>query len=100
MKVQNYKFFKVTREGPVLLGLPDIKLLNILRITYKVISDPCERRKFKSQIVEASNSPSSRTNRAPWNKTDKAGTHDNNINVQIISGPVQTKQQTEEQLRY
>ena len=43
--------------APALLIMPDIKLLNILRITFEVISEPNESRKFYSQTIEASISP-------------------------------------------
>ena len=48
--------------------MPDIKLLNILRITYKLIGDQHESRKFKSKAIDVSNSPSCRTNRALLNE--------------------------------
>ena len=63
------RFFAVAAEDPALLGMPHIKLINILGITYNVIRDPHERRKFDSQAMEESNSLICRTNRIPWNET-------------------------------
>ena len=34
------RFFVVSGDGPALLGMPDSKLLYILRITSEVINDP------------------------------------------------------------
>ena len=60
-----------TRRRPTLLGMPDIKWLSILRITYEVISNPHESRKLDVQTIEWSTSP----------ETEKEGTHDNNTNI-------------------
>ena len=73
-------FFVAPVDGQALLGMSDIELLNILRITCEVISESHESRKLDSQTIEASTSPSCRTTRAPWNETDKVHTHDNNTN--------------------
>ena len=54
------------KKDLALLGMPDIKLQNILRITCEVISMSYENRKFDSQTTEAPNSSSWRTNRTPW----------------------------------
>ena len=61
--------------------MEQIELLNILKITCKVINDPLESRKFDSQLTEVSNSDNCTKNRALENKTDKVGTHDNNTNM-------------------
>ena len=80
-KSMKCRFFLVYGEGPALLGMPDIKLLNILSIMCEVISKPPESRMFHSQTKDSSSSPSCITNRTLWNATDKAGTHDNNTNM-------------------
>ena len=67
------RFFIGPGEDLALLGMPCIELLNVLRITCKVISDPHEGRKFDSQTTEAFNSPCCRMKRAPHNETDKVG---------------------------
>ena len=61
--------------------MQDIKLPNILRIPCKVIGHPHESRRFNPQTIEATSSPSCRTNRTMQNDTDKGGTHDNNKNM-------------------
>ena len=45
-------------DGPALLGIPDIKLLNILKIMCDVIEGQQADRKFKSQAIEPSSAPS------------------------------------------
>ena len=67
---------------------PDFKLLSILRITCDIRGEPHESRKFNSQTVEASNSPSCRTNRTLWNETRIIIIE----TCQIISSPAQRKQ--------
>ena len=58
--------------------MPYIELLNILKITCDVISNPLESRKFESQTTKLSNSPSFRTKRALHSEADIASAHDNN----------------------
>ena len=59
----------------------DFKLSNILKIMCEVRGNPHKSRKFNSETIEASNSPSCRTNRAPQNKTDKTNANDTNVNI-------------------
>ena len=87
-------------EGLVLLDMPEVKLLNILRKTCKLISGPHGRWKFDSQAIEASNSPIFRTNRTLQNKDSKMGTCDTTGKSQIISDPAQIGQQTKQQVRH
>ena len=47
--------------SPALLGMLDIEVLNILKITVDEMGDPHESRKFDSQTIEASNGPSCKT---------------------------------------
>ena len=51
-------FFVVPKHGPVLLGMPDIELLVILKLMSEVVGGQHADRKFNSQIVQLSNSPS------------------------------------------
>ena len=74
------RFFVVPLGGPVLLGMSDIKLLNILKVMCEVIGDPHDG-SFDSKTVQASNSPGHRTNRVPKMKTDKVDTNDTNANI-------------------
>ena len=46
-------------DGPVLLGMPDIKLLNLLKIMCEVVEGQQPDRKFDFQIIQPSNGPSS-----------------------------------------
>ena len=39
-------FFVVPGDGPALLGMPDVELLNTLRTKCEVISDSLENKKF------------------------------------------------------
>ena len=50
-------FFVLPGDGPVLLGMSDIELLSILRITCDIIDEPHESRKFNLQTIEMSDSP-------------------------------------------
>ena len=47
-KSTKYRFFVVPGYSPTPIGIPDIELLNILRITCDVRSKPHESRKFNS----------------------------------------------------
>ena len=46
-----------------------------------MIGEPNKTRKFDTQTIEISKSPSCRTNEAPCNETDKVGMHDGKINM-------------------
>ena len=70
------RFCVVPGEGPALIGMPDIKLLNILKIICEVIDDRHESKKINFQTVEASNGPTCRINRAQQNKTGKVHADD------------------------
>ena len=59
------RFFLGPGERPALLGIPDLTLLSILRITCNVIGKPHESRKVDSQTIEISISPSCKTNKTP-----------------------------------
>ena len=65
-------FFLAPGDGPILLGMPNIELLNILRITLDIIGKPHESRTFDSLKLETSDSPHCRTNKALQIKTDRA----------------------------
>ena len=78
--------------------MPDIKLLNILNITYEVIDDSYERRKINSQTVEASSSHSCRINRAPQNKTDKTKAYHTNAQLPDYFRP-NTKREADKKTR-
>ena len=75
------KLFVVPENSPALLWMLDIELLNVLKIMCKVIDNPHESRKFDSKTVEASDSPSCRTNKATKDETDKVDAHDKHVNM-------------------
>ena len=70
-------------DSPVLLGIPDIKLLGILKITYKAVGDQKEDRKCDSQTIQPSNSSSCKVNTDWWIKTDNADAVDTNSNMSV-----------------
>ena len=69
------------QNGLTMLGRPEIKLLNILKIMCVVIGSLHESRKFDSETTEALNNPSCRTNKAPHIKTYKLDANDINANM-------------------
>ena len=52
-KTAKCRFFVIPGEGPALLGMPDIEVLRILKITLGVIGNPPENKKFNSQTIKA-----------------------------------------------
>ena len=60
-KGAKYRFIVVPGDWPALLGVSDVKLLNILKITCEIIGDPHENMKLDSKTIEASNGPSYKT---------------------------------------
>ena len=99
-KSANCRFLVVPGDGPALLWMPDIQLLNILRITCEVIGDLHKSRKINSQIIEASNNPSCKTSRALWHETDETGTQDNNTNIPDYFGSSTNKAADKKQVSY
>ena len=69
-------------DGPVLLRMPDIKLLNAMKITCEVIGDPYRKRKFDPQTVQASNVPNCKANKGQYIKTENTDVNDANANMQ------------------
>ena len=67
-KCIKYRFFVIPGNGPTLIGIPDIDLLRILRITCDLIGESHENRKFNLQTRETSDSPSCRTNDNQYTK--------------------------------
>ena len=80
------RFLLVPGDDPALLGMPDIKLLNTLKIMCEMIGDTHESRKFDSQTIGPSNGPSFRANKTPQIKTDKADANNTNANMQDYFG--------------
>ena len=46
------QYFVVPGDSTALLGIPDIKVLSILRITQDTIGEPNESRRFDSQTID------------------------------------------------
>ena len=62
-KTAKCRFSLVPGDGPVLLGMPDIEVLNIPRIICEGMGGIHKSRIFNSQKMEASNSPSCKVNK-------------------------------------
>ena len=75
------RIFVVSADSPALWGMLDINLLNILMITCEVLVDPHEVRKFNSQTIKASNSPSCKTNKVKEIITDNVDVNNVNENM-------------------
>ena len=69
------RFFVVPGNGPALLGIPDIELLSILRITCDIRGELHENKKFYSKAIDISSSPSCKANETPQMKTDRVDMH-------------------------
>ena len=75
------RFFVVQVDGAVLLGRPDIKLLDILKITCEVMGDQQADRKFDSQTIQQSNNPSCKTNKTQQIRADNENADNVNSNM-------------------
>ena len=71
----------VPGDGPVLLMIPDIKLLNKLQIMCEVLGDQSADRKFNSHTIELSSSPSCKANKGQQIKTDNTDVNDAKSNM-------------------
>ena len=71
-------------DGTVLLGMPDIKLLDRLKITCKVMRGPHEGGKFDFPTMQTSKNPNCKANRTQQIKAD---------NVYINFSPASAKKQ-------
>ena len=47
-----FRFFVVPHDDPAPLGMSDIELLSIQRITHDIIGEPHDSRKFDSQTID------------------------------------------------
>ena len=66
---------------PRLLGIHDIELLGILKITCEVVEDQETDRKFYFQKIQPSNISSCKANTGQWIKTDNADVIDADSNM-------------------
>ena len=89
-KTNRCRLFVVPEDGPTLSGMPDIELLDILKIISDVVEGQHADRKLESQVIELSSAYSCK------NITDLDSSSDNVetfILIQtchIISGPAWT----------
>ena len=83
---------------PALVGMPDIEVLNILRMICDVIGSPSETRKFYLQTIKASNDPSCKVNKASQINTDKVGANDTNANMPDYFRPSINREADKEQV--
>ena len=88
------RFFVVLGDGPALLGVPDIEMLNILKTTCEMIGDPHESRKFNLQTIEVPNGTSCRANKSLQIKTVKMDANELMLTCEIIQ--VQHQQSSRE----
>ena len=84
------RFFVVPADSPALLGIPDLELLGILKVTCEVIRDQQSDRKFNSQdrkfnskIIKLSNSSSCKASTDQWIKTDNADVVDTKTSMPV-----------------
>ena len=56
-------FFAMPGDGSALLGMPDIEVLDILKITCEVMGDLYKSRMFDCQMIQPCNSPSCKANK-------------------------------------
>ena len=68
-------------DGPALLGIQDIELLDILKVTCEVMGVPHEGRKPNPQTMQPSKSPTLKANKAQQIKKNNADVHDANSNM-------------------
>ena len=68
-------------NGPVLLGMPDFKLLDKLMKTCEVMGDQQADSKFDSQTIQPCNGPSCKVNKGQQIKTDNVEVNGANSNM-------------------
>ena len=80
-KAARCRIFVVTGDGPALLGMPDIELLVILKITCEVIEDQQVGRKFDSQAMEPNGTLNCRASMENKSRSDGVDVINNNLNM-------------------
>ena len=87
-KFARCRLFVLPGHSPALLDMPDIKLLDLVKILHEGVGDQQADRKFNFQIIQPCKGLSCKAN-----KGKKIKTHDSDVNDvliqewQIISGP-------------
>ena len=97
-KTVNFSFFVVPGDCPLLLGMQDIEVLDLLKIMCEVMGDPHKSRMSQFSNNAGNQQPSCRANSAQQIKADKADSKILTQIHQIISAPAQSNRQ--EQVRY
>ena len=80
-KIAKCRLFLVPGDAPVLQGMPDIELLDILKIICEVMRDQHKSRMLDSQKIQASSGPSFKTNKVQQTKIDQVDVNDSNSNI-------------------
>ena len=75
------RFFVVPDDGPTLLGMPDIKLQDILKIMCEIVEDQQAGKKFISQTIELVGTLDCRTCTGDDCRSDSIGITRNKPNV-------------------
>ena len=78
------RFSAVPDDSLALLGMLDIAMLSIVRITCDIIGVPHENRKVDSQKIEMANRPSCRTSKALQIQADKEDIHDGSKHARLF----------------
>ena len=68
-------------DGLALLGMPDIEMLDILKIMCEVMGGPHKSRMVSSQTMQASNGPSCKANKVQHIKTGYTDANNTNSNT-------------------
>ena len=87
-KIAKCRFFVVSGDGSALLGLPDIKLLDILKIICETMEDQQADKRFDFQTIQPSNNPSFDTNKAQQIRADNVNVESANTNMTDYFGSI------------
>ena len=92
--------FLVQHDDPVLLVMPDIELLDILKIMCEVAGDQQAKGKFECQTIKPSNTPCCKANTGQQIKTENVDINDAKSNMPDYFRSVSAEQQKKEQARH
>ena len=80
-KTAKCRFIVVPGDGRPLPGMPDFKVLDILKIMCEMMGDPHKSRVFDPQTVQEANSPTHKTKNIQQIKADTVDANDTNSNT-------------------
>ena len=80
-KIARCRFFVVPADSQTLLGMPDIELLQILKIMCEVVEGQQADKKFDSKTMELSSTVSCRVNTDWESRSDNADVININLNM-------------------